>query len=122
MPTSTARFCFEFRLFDWAEGLSRRLAGGRQPMFVGIRADQSLRRIYFARPGESFDGDAKNKLVEAHPVWFQYAPYPELGAGYLEWFALESPTAERWLESSIGPEDLLDVRASGNRATWPKSW
>ncbi len=122
MSNTSARFRFEFRLFDWAQGLSKTLTGTRQPFFVGMRSDGSIRRIYFSRPGEPFDSDAKDKLVNAHPIWLRYAPGPEPGSGNLEWFDLEQKHAERWMAGKFGAEDFVDVRASGNRDSWPTSW
>lgn len=119
---STSRYRFEFRLLEWAESFSRRLNGGRRAFFLGMRADGSVRRIYFARQDEGFDGDMKNRLAEQNAVWFLYNPYDEGGAGYLEWFELPRDTAERWLDRTLQTEDFIDVRASGVRDSWPLSW
>ena len=122
MATSTARFRFEFRLFDFAESFSRQLAGGRRSLFIGLRHDGSTRRVYFGKRGEAFDGEKKNQLVATHPVWFLYQPHDEPGSGYLEWYGLDRTVAERWLGGTLRPEDFVDVRASGNRDTWPDAW
>ena len=51
---STARYRFEFQLFEWAEGLSKDLCGDSRCFFIGLRPEGSVRRIYFARPGAPF--------------------------------------------------------------------
>jgi len=122
MATSTARYRFEFRLFDWAESFTRSLCGDRRSFFLGLRRDGSVRRIYFSRPGAPFDGDRKSALAESHPVWLLYAPYGEVGSGYLEWFDLERPIAERWLGQPLDDADFMDVRSLGSRDGWPTSW
>lgn len=122
MPTSTARYRFEFRLFDWAESVTRELAGERRSFFVGLREDGSPRRIYFARPEEPFDGDRKTQLAESHPIWFLYSPYDDPGAGYLEWFNLPQGVAERWMKRKLEPADFIDVRSTGTRDGWAESW
>ncbi len=121
MTTSTARYRFEFRMFDWAEGFTRSLCEGRRSFFVGLRADGSVRRVYFARRGDPFDGDRKAALAESHAVWLLYAPYSDMGSGYLEWFELDRQVAERWL-SGLDEADFLDVRSMGARDGWPRSW
>ena len=122
MATSTARYRFEFRLLEWAETFSRKLAGSRNSVFVGMRDDASIRRIYMARAGTSFDGDRKSTLVEAHPRWLLYTPYDEAGTGYLEWFALPQSVAERWIGRPLEMADFLDVRSSSTRNDWPETW
>lgn len=122
MPTSTARFRFEHRLFDFAEALSRQLAGGRRSMFIGLRADGTTRRVYFGKLDEAFDGEKKNALVGSHPVWFLYQPYDEPGSGYLEWYAMDRTVVERWIGAKLRADDFVDVRASSNRDDWPTAW
>ncbi|MBT3223269.1 MAG: hypothetical protein HN348_29705 [Proteobacteria bacterium] len=122
MTTSTARFRFEFRVFDWAETLSRDLCGERCSFFIGIREDGSVRRLYFARGDVSFSGDRKSALAESHPVWFFYSPHDDLGAGYLEWFNLPRSLVERWLKRRLEAHDFIDVRATGAREEWPENW
>mgnify|MGYP001359797592 CR=1 FL=1 len=122
MPTSTARYRFEFRMFDWVQGLSRSLCGTRTSLFIGIRKDGSMRRIYFARPTKGFDGDQKSTLAESHPAWLLYQPYEELGSGYLEWFGLDRKIAERWLSDNLTEADFLDVRSKDSRDDWPSAW
>jgi hypothetical protein len=122
MGNSTARYRFEFRLFERAEAFSRLLTGGRTSIFIGLRTDGTLRRIYLTRPGESFDGEAKTQLVEAHASWALYVPHAEPGSGYLEWFELDRRAVERWLGERLEEADFIDVRARGQRDEWPRSW
>ena len=122
MSTSTARYRFEFRLFDWAETLSRGLCGSRTSYFVGLRDDASVRRIYFASDGMQFDGEQKTQLAATYTRWFLYTPYEDPGTGCLEWYGLERATAERWLARAFEPVDFLDVRATGTRDEWPTNW
>ncbi len=122
MATSTARYRFEFRLLEWAENTGRTLCGDRRAMFVGVRPDTAVRRIYFAPALESFEGERKSALAESHAHWFLYTPHPEAGTGYLEWFALERKIAERWLQHKLEPEDFIDVRGPGTRNEWPATW
>jgi hypothetical protein len=122
MPTSTARYRFEFRLLEWSEKLARNLCGERRALFVGLRPDGAVRRVYFAPAGDTFEGERKNNLAESHPSWFLYTPHPEPGAGYVEWFALERNIVERWLGVSLEADDFVDVRAAGKREDWPKTW
>lgn len=122
MPTSTARYRFEFRLLEWAETMGLTLCGDRRAMFVGLRPDGAVRRVYFAPNGESFEGGRKSALAETHAHWFLYTPHAEPGSGYLEWFALDRRVAERWLQRKLDPEDFLDVRGTGSRDDWPLTW
>ncbi|MBN2797660.1 MAG: hypothetical protein JXX28_00790 [Deltaproteobacteria bacterium] len=120
--SSTARYRFEFRLLEWAEGFARQLCGGRRSFFIGLREDGSVRRVYFGRPGEVFDGERKHTMARSHAIWALYIPYEEPGAGYMEWFDLDPGVVERWLGRPLEPEDLHDVRGSGARDGWPSSW
>lgn len=122
MATSTAKYRFEFRLFDWAEQFSIQLCGDRRSFFIGMREDGSVRRIYFARKDDPFDGARKATLAESHPVWFLYAPYSDVGSGYVEWYELDRPTAERWLGVELDASDFQDVRSLGSRDDWPRAW
>jgi hypothetical protein len=122
MQSSTARYRFEFRLLEWAEKQGRVLCGARRSMFVGVRPDGAVRRVYFAPQGESFEGNRKTTLAESHAHWFLYLPHAEPGSGYLEWFNLERAVAERWLELRLEAGDFLDVRAPGSREEWPVTW
>ncbi|MEQ1504856.1 MAG: hypothetical protein ABMB14_21655 [Myxococcota bacterium] len=121
VPTSTARYRFEFRLHDWARQLSVGLCGKRAAFFLGMRDDGSIRRIYFAPSGEPFDGATKTQLAEAHPKWFLYLPYDDDGA-YLEWLGVDRKLAERWIGRKLEAVDFLDVRSTGAREEWPESW
>ena len=122
MPTSTARYRFEFRILEFAESLSRGLNGTRLATFVGVRGDGNVRRVYFAPAGDSFEGDRKNKLVEGHESWMLYTPGVEGGSGYLEWMGLQRHIVERWIGSPLVPDDFIDVRAPGKREEWPVTW
>ena len=122
MANSTARYRFEFRVFDWAENLSRSLTGGRRAFFIGLRSDGSIRRIYFARPRQSFDGERKEALAESHSMWLLFSPHEEPGAGYVEWLNLGQPVAERWLARCLDPADFMDVRSDVGRDGWPTNW
>ena len=122
MPTSTSRYRFEFRMHDWAQRYARSMCGCRTGFFIGLRDDGSPRRVYFARPGESIDNDRKNAMVDQHPMWVLYAPYDEPDHGYLEWYALDRATAERWLGSSLEDADFIDVRGTETRDAWPLTW
>lgn len=122
MTTSTARYRFEFRLFDWAEAFSRSLCGERRSCFIGLRADGSVRRVYFAQRGDPFDGERKSTLAESHGAWLLYAPYGEVGTGYLEWLELDREVAERWLGAPLEAADFMDVRSMGSREGWPRAW
>lgn len=122
MPTSTSRYRFEFRLCDWAEKLSVSLCGSRCALFVALREDGTPRRIYFAAPGEGFDGPSKASLAESHPSWLLYQPYEEDGSAYLEWLGLRQEVVERWLGRRLELADFLDVRSTGSRDVWPDAW
>jgi hypothetical protein len=122
MSSSTARYRFEFRLFDWAEAYSRDMCGERRAFFIGIREDGSPRRVYFARQDDQFDGERKAALAESHPVWILFGPADDRGSGYLEWYGLEKDVAERWVKRPFEATDFIDVRASGGRDGWPTSW
>lgn len=122
MPIHTSRYRFEYRLLDWCEALSRGLTGGRTSFFAGLRDDGSLRRLYFARSDEPFEGERKLKLADIYPSWLLYTPAEEAGSGYLEWLALPRDVAERWLGRAIEASDLVDVRTGSARADWPTDW
>jgi hypothetical protein len=122
MPKSTSRYRFEFRLHDWAERLSLQLCGARVGFFVGLRADGSVRRVYFRPHGEAVSGEDKAALTEAHPAWFLYQPYEDEGAAYLEWLGLDEGTVERWLGKRLERADFLDVRSTGHHDGWPETW
>lgn len=121
MTMGTARFRFEYRLLGWAEGLSRQLNGDLRGTFVGLRDNGAVRRVYFAPAGEAFEGPRKVSLAETYPRWFLYQPGADVGSGYLEWFGVQRPVAERWLGQLLGRDDFVDVRADGARE-WPDAW
>ena len=122
MPTSTARYRFEFRLNDWAEKFVTSLAGRRSAYFVGFREDGTIRRVYVSLPDEPFDGAQKTQLAEAYPRWFLYVPYDDEGTAYLEWLGIERKVAERWVGRRLEAADFLDVRTTSSRDEWPESW
>lgn len=119
---STARYRFEFRLFEWAEGLCVDLCGETRCFFAGLRPDGSVRRIYVARSGAPFSTERKRMLVEGHIGWFLYHPIAPRGAGYVEWYDLDVTVAERWIKQRLVPADFEDVRGSGALHAWPTSW
>jgi hypothetical protein len=122
MPSSTARFRFEFRMLEWAENLSRSLCGDRRALFVGLRADGAVRRVYFASGDESFEGDRKTRLAQSHPGWLLFLPHGEAGTGYVEWFGLDAKVAERWMAHRLDAADYVDVRGRSERTEWPTTW
>lgn len=122
MATSTARFRFEHRVYAWARGHVLQMCGQERAFFLGLRGDGSLRRAYFAHVGEPIDGARKATLAEAYEHWFLFAPYPEEGVGYIEWLELDRETVERWLGRALVAEDFLDVKQTGTRDRWPRSW
>ena len=119
---STARYRFEFLLFEWAEGLSKDLCGDSRCFFLGLRNDGSVRRIYFARPQAPFSDDRKRVLADGHLQWFLYHPHGDKGPGYVEWYDLELPVAERWIKRRLERTDYEDVRGGGALHAWPSSW
>lgn len=120
--TTTARYRFEFRILKWAEEQSRRLCGSRHAMFIGLRPDCSVRRVYFAPAGEGWSTENKRALTEAHPAWLLYLPYEEPASGYLEWAEVPREVFERWLERSFEVVDFQDVRTTSARDQWPRTW
>lgn len=116
-----ARCRFEYRLLQWAEEMSFRWNGDRRAMFVGLRDDGGVRRVYFAPAAESFDGDRRAALAQTYRRWFSYAPGPEAGTGALAWSGVAQPLAERWIGAALGREDFVDVRDGGPRP-WPEAW
>jgi hypothetical protein len=119
---STARYRFEFQLFEWAEDLSKDLCGDTRCFFIGLRPEGSVRRIYFARPGAPFSGERKRVLADGHLHWFLYHPYGDPGAGYVEWYDLDQAVSERWLKRKLERGDFEDVRGGGALHAWPSSW
>jgi hypothetical protein len=122
MTTSTARYRFEYRIFDWAERFSGQICGNRRAFFIGLRQDGSVRRVYFAQGGDPFDGKRKDALAAAYSTWFLYSPYSDQGSGYVEWFELDLEVVERWLQAILDATDFADVRSTGSRDGWPRSW
>lgn len=122
MPVSTVRYRFEYRLFDWAEEHVRGLTGDRLGLFVGMREDGTLRRVYVAAPGRPWDGEQKTSMAAAHPRWFLFVPDDEPGRGYLEWSALPVAVAQRWLTRPLQSTDLQDVKGDTPLDHWPETW
>lgn len=122
MPTSTARYRFEFQLFDWAETLTQSMTGNRTSLFIGFRSDGTLRRVYFSPPDLPLDGTRKNTLAQSYSSWFCYTPYDSEGTGYLEWLNLPEKVASRWLKRPLKETDWLDMRREDRRDGWPESW
>lgn len=122
MPTSTARYRFEFRILDWAETFGRGLCGTRCSFFIGLREDGTVRRVYLAPPGDRLDGGKKAALADAYSAWFLYSPYEASGTGYVEWLSLPREVVERWLQRPLEGPDFLDVRTTTSRDEWPVSW
>lgn len=121
MARSTARYRFEFKMVDWAQGFVRSLCGQRVSLFVGLRADGTVRRVYCARPGADFAPERRDAMTEAHPVWLLYAPYDDPDTAYLEWFGLDREVAEQWL-GPLERDDFVDVRGTEPRDDWPSTW
>jgi len=109
-------------MLEWCERTSRALCGERRPMFVGVRDDGAVRRVYFGADGQPYEGVRKTALTENNEHWLLYNPYGEPGTGYVEWFALERRVAERWIEHTLQAEDYIDVRSTSAREDWPASW
>lgn len=109
-------------MLEWAEQQSKLFCGNRRSMFVGLRPDGGVRRVYFAPSGETFEGQRKTALAESHQAWFLYNPSAETGTGYVEWFNLDKAVAERWLVRKVEADDLADVRGTSPRKEWPSSW
>jgi hypothetical protein len=122
MTTSTARYRFEYKVFDWAEQFGDRMCGGVRSFFVGVRPDGAVRRVYFERSARPFDSQRKRALADAHTHWFLFQTHGERGAGYVEWFELEQGVIQRWLGGDLESEDLDDVRGSGALHAWPACW
>lgn len=121
MP-STARYRFEYRLFDWAEQHVRELAGERVGFFVALRNDGTLRRIYLASPFAAWTEEQRASMVEAHESWFLFRPGSEPGTGYLEWADLPGAVARRWLGRPVLDADLQAVVGGEPLQHWPTSW
>ena len=122
MPTSTARYRFEFQIYEWADAWSRALTGERSAVFIGFRDDGTVRRIYVAPPEQPFDGSQKTTLAESYTRWFYFSPYDEEGTGYIEWLNLPLSVPKNWLGKSFSDADFLDMRSDGARDGWPESW
>lgn len=121
MP-STARYRFEYRLFDWAEDHIRGLTGERVGFFVALRQDGTIRRVYLASPYQAWTQEQRAKMVDAHPAWFYFQPAPEAGRGYLEWADLPGSVARRWLGRPVLDADLQAVGGGEALQHWPPSW
>ncbi|MCA9569195.1 MAG: hypothetical protein KC656_15205 [Myxococcales bacterium] len=121
MP-STARYRFEYRLFDWAEDHIRNLAGERVAFFVACRQDGTLRRIYVAAPYSPWDQDQRASMADAHPRWFLFVPGTEPGRGYIEWCELPVSIARRWLGRPMLDADFQAVTGGEPLQHWPDSW
>jgi hypothetical protein len=120
--SSTARYRFEFRLFEWAETLSRDLCGDSRCFFIGLRPEGAARRVYFARAGAPFSPERKRVLVDGHLGWFLFHPVEFRAAGYVEWYDLDAFVVERWTRQRLEPADFEDVRGGGSLHAWPTSW
>lgn len=122
MPTSTARYRFEFAMLEWATRFVVGLATERCAFFVGLRDDGTVRRVYVAPPGTGFDAGQQESLKESHTRWLLYMPYEESQSGYLEWLNLDQKIAAQWLQRRLQSSDFQDVRGGGDRERWPESW
>lgn len=122
MTTNSARYRFEFRMFKWAEALSRQLCGARRPLFIAIRVDGAVRRVYCAPTASPWDPEQKQTLSESHASWLYYCPFEEQATGYLEWHELAREVAERLLDKPFERTDFHDVRTTSARDQWPGSW
>ena len=122
MTTTTSRYRFEFRVNDWASKWSLQLAGQRVAIFIGLRPDGTIRRVYVSPPNRPISGEQKALLGQEYTSWLIYLPYEQDGAAYIEWLALPQPVIERWLGRVFEPADFIDVRTTGSRDGWPDSW
>lgn len=118
---STVRYPFELHLHTWARDWAQGLCGRTCGVFVGLREDGSVRRVYLAHPDRELSGDEKQELVARYNHWFLYHPY-EGGGAYLEWFALSQRWPETWLGRALEPADFRDGDTGEARAGWPESW
>lgn len=121
MP-STARYRFEYRLFDWAEDHVRSLCGERTAFFIALRQDGTLRRVYFAAPFRPWDQEQKDSMVASSPRWLLFVPAEEPGKGYIEWCEIPIATVRRWLGREVLEVDFQSVTGAEALRHWPDSW
>ncbi|MBX2799141.1 MAG: hypothetical protein KTR31_15815 [Myxococcales bacterium] len=109
-------------MHEWARRFIIDLAGAECAFFVAMRNNGTVRRVFVAEPGRPFGAEHKARLADGHERWFLFSPYPEESGAYLEWLALDEEVVRRWLGKPLGPDDYVDVRATGARDGWPRSW
>lgn len=119
--STTARYPFEHHLHAWARRWVQGLCGRTCGVFIGLREDGSVRRVYLAHPERELSGEEKQALVSRYNHWFLYHPYEDGGA-YLEWFSLSQRWPETWLQRALEADDFLDGDSGGRREGWPESW
>lgn len=116
----TTRYAFEPTVAAWAERFSTGICGEPTAFFLGLRQDGSVRRAYFALPGQPFDAAQKTSLADAHERWLLYLPHDD--GIYLEWLGVGAELVGRWIGRPLGADDLRELDGPGARDAWPDHW
>lgn len=117
MPHTTSNYPFEFRIFEWADALAKRLAGDHKRFCLLLDEGGSTLRLVFD-DAKSPDGAAA--------AWVLYDPFDHPEYAYMQWQNVSAATFERFLGSPFLPQEFVpmgrDDRGSELGEGFPTSW
>jgi hypothetical protein len=120
MPHATNQYGFEGKIFEWATGFSRQLAGQFDyPFLILFSPDGVVREVHFGDAPMQHDDSAWQALRQAVPTWFFYDPFEAPEYTQIGWQQVRQAWFERLLGTPFAPDDLT---AAGHPIEFPMTW
>ena len=129
MPHTTQAYPFEWKVLDFAQALSARLAGKRFVSFLMVFDDKgSVRTVQLERPENGWH-DLTKRLDESGSAYLFYDPFDAPEYTWLSWRQTDRSTMERLIEHHFDNVDFVKTPRAPSRAPdlevpnlYPVSW
>lgn len=106
MPHATDAYLFEQKVWSFASGLSRQLAGdGYHPFVMLLDPTGAVQLIYFECPEQSWHA-LTDKLDQAGTSYLFYDPFDAPEYTWLSWSRIDQPTMERFIGNRFDESDF----------------
>ena len=115
MPTATAKFPFEFKILEWANGFSRTMTGEDRGFWLTLDSAHAVQQIIFG----GFDMAARETLAQSGRGWIFYDPFDAPEYAWLEWRNVPRAALERLLGKTLNEADFTHAN---KRIEHPISW